>query len=329
MGQSKANLRWLELEGYGRDLLAKDQDPDPLRDRAEFRRLLEAPSALPAGCGVPARRQVRGGRRCPSNPQKRPKAGPRSAPFPDRPTLAAGLGAALGGPVTLLRRKRNDYSSTFPSEVVTCRLADGSERRLFCKYSAGVGHNAHGHRGGVAYEAEVYRRVLQPSRLSSPRFYGTYADGPARGTWLIIEYLAAAEVVHLSVDPAAMRLAARWVGRFHAAQEARLARTPAAFLRTYDAAYYRGWVRRTSLFAGRWHRRFPWLAVLCERLEEFLPPLLERPATVIHGEYYAPNILLQGGGHLPRGLGISRPRPRGNRPGHAHRGVASGNRSRV
>src|SRR6266851_3259254 len=86
--------------------------------------------------------------------------------LPDAPTLTARLTAALGGngagAVAILKRKRPRYMSTFPNEIVTCQLRNGSKRRLFCKYEGGQAHNAFGHRGGLAYEAEVYRHVLHP-----------------------------------------------------------------------------------------------------------------------------------------------------------------------
>src|SRR5438128_5539631 len=95
-------------------------------------------------------------------------------PLPDLATLTARLNTLREGdglvprPVTILSREKNFYASTFPSEVVTCRLADGQERRLLCKYAGGRNHNAHGHRGGVGYEADIYRRVLRPLGISVP-----------------------------------------------------------------------------------------------------------------------------------------------------------------
>src|SRR5947208_9976074 len=94
--------------------------------------------------------------------EPRDGGGVKVSRFPDRKTLEAALTAmGGGGPVAVLLRRRNEYASTFPTEVVTCRLADGTERRLFCKYAAGRSQRDHGHRGDVAYEARVYRHLLQ------------------------------------------------------------------------------------------------------------------------------------------------------------------------
>src|SRR5215204_5546458 len=96
-------------------------------------------------------------------------------PHPDDESLAKSLGEALGevaSSFSILQRHPNPHTSTFRSEIITC-MARGSERlRLFCKYGTGPGHVAHGSRGGVAYEAEVYRRILSGAALPVPGFYG-------------------------------------------------------------------------------------------------------------------------------------------------------------
>jgi len=225
----------------------------------------------------------------------------RCAEFPDLHTLIGGLTSVLNshgstnGRVTILERQPNFPAGTFPAEIVTCRLEDGRELRLFCKYSAGRSHNASGHRSGVAYEAAVYRHILQPSKTSVPKFYGVFAGGNAGETGLILEYLDKGRRVRDTRQVAVLSQGAAWIGRFHALSEASLCGVPTSFLIRYDAEYYRGWARRTSLLAGRRHRRFPWLAALCECFEDVVPVLLNCPLTIIHGEYYPPNILWRNG----------------------------------
>jgi Phosphotransferase enzyme family len=230
-----------------------------------------------------------------------------SSRLPNLQTLTAGLTSVLrshestGGQVTILDRQPNIYSSTFPSEIVTCRVDEGGDLKLFCKYAAG-GHpdNVYGHRGGVAYEAAVYRHLLQPSQATTPRLYGTYTDISTGDSWLILEYLEKnLRLPKATGMPAPLGLAAHWIGRFHRLSEDRLSDIPTPFLIRYDAEYYLGWVRRSSLFAGNLHQRFPWLRTLCERSEEFIALLLTSPLTVIHGEYYGSNILFRGGRVYP------------------------------
>jgi len=233
---------------------------------------------------------------------------PAATPFPDLPALADGLTAVLhdsgltGSRVTILNRKPNLPAMTFPSEVVTCRLGDGNELRLFCKYAAGRNHNAHGHRGGVSYEAAIYDGLLQDLPVRTPKFYGTFRNGRAGETWLILGFLEEGELlrdVHLDLEhkpqPTAIGLAARWIGRFHAlTAAARLTQWPPPLLNRYTPAYYRGWAERTWRFAGKLHRQYPWLETLCRRAGELLDPLQAAPQVVIHGEYYENNIVVCG-----------------------------------
>ncbi len=224
--------------------------------------------------------------------------------LPDSRTLTAHLTAVLstnGGPqATVLDRKRPRYMSTFPNEIVTCQLGDGSERRLFCKYEAGRDHTSYGHRGGLAYEAKVYRHVLRPLKTFRPAFIGEHTSDSTGGTWLILEYLdRCTRLKDIRVrlkgisQPVAMVLAARWLGQFHAAQQVRLTSASFSFLKRYTTEYYRGWVGRTLEFAEPLLGRFPWLAKLGGHGDEMFAPLLAAPATVIHGEFYINNILVR------------------------------------
>jgi hypothetical protein len=220
--------------------------------------------------------------------------------FPDLPALTEALETALNGrgPVTVEGREPN-LQGSFPHEVVTCRFGDGGEGRLFCKY--GIGHTASGfgHRGGVPYEAEVYRRVLPGLPLTAAALRGSYTHPATGEVWLFLEFLGRG--IRLDSAPRAeMITASAWIGRFHALQEERAARQPWAFLNRYDADYYRGWPRRTAEHAAAGHlARFPWLPAACERFEGVLEELVAPPLTVIHGEYYPQNILAQDGAVYP------------------------------
>jgi len=195
-----------------------------------------------------------------------------------------------GGLVVLLDRQPSG-SGTFPKEVVRCRLRDGSERALFCKYAA-PRLDAHGHRGGIRYEAEVYRRVLATAASPTPGFAGAVLDDEDGEDSLFLEFLEGGE--RLSDRYQEMATAARWLGTFHREFESPLARADLSFLIRYDEDYYIGWAGRTAEYASHWHRGGSWLSRLCDRFAEIVPVLLKAPQTVIHGEYTIHNVMFVG-----------------------------------
>jgi hypothetical protein len=237
----------------------------------------------------------------PSKPKKAPGGKERRSPFPDRQALAASLRSAWGNgePVVVLRRQRNVYERTFPSEVVTCRLPDGSRRRLLCKYSAGPGHRDGGRRGGGTYEAEVYRRALRGLPLPLPAFHGLCPGAGPVPSCLVLEFLDDSMTACKASEEGSMPAAARWAGLFHALMQERLRHDPLAFLVRYDAAYYRRWSRQALRAAKPVLSRHPWLRTVCRRYEERIPLLTGGPATVVHGEYTPHNVLWQRGRAVP------------------------------
>ena len=228
-----------------------------------------------------------------------------AAPFPDLQTLTEGLTAVLDGQtaesdlVHILDRKPNPYTSTFPAEVVTCIMADRREQRVLCKYTGHGGHSDHGHRGGVGYEAEVYRQVLQGLPVPVPTFHGVFACPEAGGICLVLQYLEAGIRASKLPVPDAMPAAAAWAGRFHAWNEQHPRRREFSFLTRYNADYYVGWSRRTVRYARVVLADQPWLGALCRSYEDRIPVLISRPQTVIHGEYTPHNILWHEGGIYP------------------------------
>jgi thiamine kinase-like enzyme len=225
--------------------------------------------------------------------------------YPDLQTLADNISItlsdyfSLNGQVNILAREENSLVSTFPSEIVTCQLADGSKYKILCKYAVERSNNSYGHQNGLSYEAKVYRHVLQPLKVSSPKFYDSHHNSINEETWLILEYFDNSLLVKDSRDRCVMQAAANWLGRFHRLNESLLSRASLPFLNRYDAEYFLGWADRTSLFADHLHQRFPWLASLCKRFDQTVVTLLKPPLIIIHGEYYTNNIILSEGKIYP------------------------------
>jgi hypothetical protein len=222
--------------------------------------------------------------------------------FPDLPTLTVGLTGVFctegreGQCLTVLNRQPASTASTFPSEIVTCQIDDGRQLRLYCKYAIGYNHSNLDNRQGLAYEAAVYRHVLQPIQATTPAYHGTHSNPATGETWLVLEYLDESVPVNHTPEPAALvSEAARWIARFHAVNEDRLADSHTQFLVRHDARYYRGWSRRTLLFAGDLRSCYPWLKPLCQKYEDLVDLLVAQPPTVIHGEFDSDNLLWRDG----------------------------------
>ncbi len=238
---------------------------------------------------------------------------------PDTHSLSSGLRSVLcvsnGRELTILERERNAYSSGSLSEIVTCTCADGRPLRLLVKYAqypdaALYRHLIHGHAShepftvgswsNVPYEAKVYREVLEPLRLSTPRFYGTYQEPGSGRLWLVLEYFDNAIPLDEQFDDSAMGLASSWLGRFHAISEQRIASNAALpCLKIRDGSYYSGFADRALAHAGRLDPSFYWLPDLCSRFKEFATSIWTVRPTITHGDYFQHNILIRDGNIHP------------------------------
>ena len=223
--------------------------------------------------------------------------------FPSTRRLETRLAAALNmngkGRLEVLKRELSPYSTTFPCEIVTCRLPDNKTTDMFCKYSAGIDYTGFGHRGGPAYELAVYREVLRPIGVTAPVCYGGEVDPKSGQAWLALEYLPGALGVGKLHRSGAMVAAAEWIGRFHRLTETGRTVGRTGWMKAYTRQYYMGWVRRTLKSSSSLPRKLPWLEAVCQHASGLLEPLLEQPLSIIHGEYYPHNVMYYRGRVYP------------------------------
>ena len=223
--------------------------------------------------------------------------------FPSIRRLETRLAAALNmngkGRLEVLKRELSPYSTTFPCEIVTCRLPDNKTTDMFCKYSAGIDYTGFGHRGGPAYELAVYREVLRPIGVTAPVCYGGEVDPKSGQAWLALEYLPGALGVGKLHRSGAMVAAAEWIGRFHRLTETGRTVGRTGWMKAYTRQYYMGWVRRTLKSSSSLPRKLPWLEAVCQHANGLLEPLLEQPLSIIHGEYYPHNVMYYRGRVYP------------------------------
>jgi aminoglycoside phosphotransferase (APT) family kinase protein len=135
-------------------------------------------------------------------------------------------------------------------------------------------------------EAEVYRALLPQAPAGPPEFFGSVLDADRH--WLFVEWVEGRELFQVG-ERELWEEAARWLASFHVA----LAPERERFLREarlldHDAAFYRRWIERAREFAAH-PGPIAWLA---ERHERVVEALLAQPRTVLHGEFYASNVLV-------------------------------------
>jgi aminoglycoside phosphotransferase (APT) family kinase protein len=218
----------------------------------------------------------------------------------------AGVGAPLRA-----QRIGVPQRSTFPLEKLSVSLRDGQELLIAFKRLewSGLRPDARLSKPTFTFESSrepaVYASVLPLAPAGPPRFLGSLPSDSSRGRWLFLEWVEAREL-HQIGSIALWAQAARWLARMHAALAKDLERhAREAALPTHDAAYCRRWAQRACEFAHVEHRDGEgagFLKWLLNRYDAVVEELLDQPQTVIHGDFYASNVLIgEGPGQAPAG----------------------------
>jgi len=198
-----------------------------------------------------------------------------------------------------VRRTRSEYRTSFPLERLEVELEDGTDLRLAFKRLdwAGLEEGARLAKPDFLHdpgrEPAVYASLLRPAGLGSPRFHGAVVE-PDRH-WLFVEWVEGRELYQVG-ELALWEAAARWLAQMHAELGPEVERhAEAARLVDHDAGYYRRWAERAREFArmpGQPAARRTGVEWLAARHESVVEALLELPRTVLHGEFYAANVLV-------------------------------------
>jgi aminoglycoside phosphotransferase (APT) family kinase protein len=209
----------------------------------------------------------------------------------------AEVGLRLTGEV---ERRPSPYRTSFPIEELRFGLAERGEVRVGFKQlewdrlepAAQLAKPRFLH--DPEREPEVYRALLPQAPAGSPEFFGSVLE--AERSWLFVEWVEGRELFQVG-ERELWEEAARWLARFHVAlaPERERYRREARLL-DHDAGFYRRWIERAQEFAGD-PKPVEWLAA---RHEQVVEALLALPQTVLHGEFYASNVLVvTGSEHTP------------------------------
>lgn len=210
--------------------------------------------------------------------------------------LADATGSGARASVRILRRDSNAYSTTFPTEVVTCELNRSSGVRLFCKHFHFDAGHTHRENSSSVYEIDIYRHLLRYSESSLPGFHGAWIDETTGEALLVLEFLENATRLTRSPDHVgALYAAATWLGKFHAFSIAQSGREKLTFVNMPDLDAYADRSRAIVEFFAFDSELRSFVGTVADKIGLVLDVAKEAPDAVIHGDFYPQNVLVSNG----------------------------------
>jgi len=223
-----------------------------------------------------------------------------------RAALESELGSHFGQPCQILHLERrvSPYCSSFALEELVVDLDNGVRLELMFKdlswqaLSDEARHTKLDFLYNPRREIEAYRGILGIYQPDAPVCYGTVANDQAGYYWLFLEKVSGLELYQIGEFSTWLEVA-RALARMHSRSAAPTALLQAApSLLRYNRDFYLTWIQRLAIELGNTTKASPspvrhsieWLA---ERYRLVIPRLLALPLTLIHGEFYPPNVLVQ------------------------------------
>jgi len=213
---------------------------------------------------------------------------------PSDAELVEALDQCLGAAIIGLERRPSAYSSSFRMEEVDVRLAAGRTLEMLFKDLSREGMLDGARRAKPAFlydprrEIETYRLILQPERLGTATCYAAVSDAAAGRSWLFLEKVPGRELYQVG-ELALWKEAARWLAGLHSRFTGRDCLVPlvrTAHLLIYGPDFYRRWIDRARA-------AHPSLERLAARYGRVVERLTALPVTLLHGDFYASNVLVE------------------------------------
>jgi hypothetical protein len=208
--------------------------------------------------------------------------------------LRAALQSTLAHPIAELQRRASMYASTFPLEDVSVRLEDRMEMSLVFKDLSPSAATAI--RPDCVYEPrreiEMYRSVLAARRLGTATCYAAVTDELRQRYWLVLEKVPGLELYQWG-NLRIWQAAARWVAELHATMRVeRESLAQSAPVLRHSGDFYVGWMQRALAYA-RDADQLQALGRLARGHAKVVDRLTTLSPTLIHGEFYASNVMVE------------------------------------
>jgi hypothetical protein len=199
-------------------------------------------------------------------------------------------------PIAGLERSAPPATGSYRVELLTLRLADGTEERVFLKDFGSCRHVKADMAARRRRELCVYRELLAGMDLGTPAYRGCVWDETRGRHWLLLSYVDGLGLGDLGF--AHWLDAAGWLGRMQACF-ARRDLTADAFLVVHDVAFFTSVAERAlAAVAALWPRLGARLAEPLRGYDAVADELAGGPFTLAHGCYRPYNVLVGEGGAI-------------------------------
>jgi hypothetical protein len=219
-----------------------------------------------------------------------------------RDCLGRALSETRGTPtrVAALRRRPFAYETSFAIDELELELSGGEALRILAKDVGGGGLSAAAAAAkppallDPGREIGVYRELLAPAGLSTPRFHGSSVD-PGEGRWWLFIELVEGEVLTDVGELTIWERAAGWAAELEPAV-GEAAAALGGLLVHRDAAWHAHWFDAALDVLAKPGAEDDPGAWLAQRLGRARGELLRRldalPRSFVHGELYASNVVV-------------------------------------
>ena len=213
--------------------------------------------------------------------------------------LISALEQNLPRRIVSLKRCAYECGSSFWLEELSIKFRNGETLIAMFKDLSWSSMSPEGRRAKPVFlydgarEIEVYRLLLAKDRLGTPAYYGSVIDDAQKRFWLFTEKVDGPELYQTG-DLSVWEQVARWLARFHRDFPHPGLSIPCEVeqhLIDYDKSYFGQWIDRALAFDTRRQAGTSELHRLAQRYDDVLDVLLSLPTSLIHGEFYASNVL--------------------------------------